>query len=168
MVFCVHEPQHAAQDPSLNYNIWCAKFYLRHTVRLSLQMRLRQFWLRILLAFGIFWGTMPLITVPFIFRGINDSTFDVLAAVCNSLTILPACVLAFWHRRVACIWLSVNGAIIVIALATSVRPFRDHAFGTLVGLAVPVLIAMCLDFMEMRRWPDALDRKLNSGLAQDK
>jgi hypothetical protein len=27
----VHEPQHAGHDPWLSYNIWCAKFYLRHT-----------------------------------------------------------------------------------------------------------------------------------------
>jgi hypothetical protein len=32
---CVHEPQHAAHDSSFSYNIWCAEFYLRHTVRLS-------------------------------------------------------------------------------------------------------------------------------------
>jgi hypothetical protein len=31
---CVHEPQHAAHDSSFSYNIWCAEFYLRHTVRL--------------------------------------------------------------------------------------------------------------------------------------
>ena len=49
--------------------------------------RLRQFWLRVLLAFGIFWGTIPLISVLFIFRGKNDSAFDVLAAVSNSLTV---------------------------------------------------------------------------------
>jgi hypothetical protein len=29
-VFCEHEPQHAGDDPSFTYNIWCAKFYLRH------------------------------------------------------------------------------------------------------------------------------------------
>jgi hypothetical protein len=34
-VFCVHEPQHAGHDPSFSYNIWCAKFYLRHTALLS-------------------------------------------------------------------------------------------------------------------------------------
>jgi hypothetical protein len=34
-VFCVHEPQHAGYDPSFSYNIWCAKFYLRHTGYLS-------------------------------------------------------------------------------------------------------------------------------------
>jgi hypothetical protein len=32
-VFCVHEPQHAGHDPSFSYNIWCAKFYLRHTAK---------------------------------------------------------------------------------------------------------------------------------------
>ncbi len=34
-VFCVHEPQPAGHDPSFSYNIWCAKFYLRHTGYLS-------------------------------------------------------------------------------------------------------------------------------------
>src|SRR3984885_14104445 len=34
MIFCVHEPQYAAQDPSLGYNMEGAEFYLRHTVRL--------------------------------------------------------------------------------------------------------------------------------------
>jgi hypothetical protein len=36
-VFCVHEPQHAGHDPSFSYNIWCAKFYLRHTVAVDPQ-----------------------------------------------------------------------------------------------------------------------------------
>ncbi len=33
--FPLHEPQHAGHDPSFSYNIWCAKFYLRHTGFLS-------------------------------------------------------------------------------------------------------------------------------------
>ena len=119
--------------------------------------RLRQFWLRFLLALGILWVTIPLITVPFVFRGANDSTFDVLTAVCNGLTILPACVLAFWHRRMASIWLTVNGAMIMIAVLSSARPIRAYDPGEIIGILVPVLIAICLDFIEARRWPGALD-----------
>ena len=37
--FCVHEPQYAAQDPSFGYNIYCAKFYLRHTDTYFLHLR---------------------------------------------------------------------------------------------------------------------------------
>ena len=36
MIFCVHEPQYAAQDSSFGYNIWRAKFYLRHTADMTL------------------------------------------------------------------------------------------------------------------------------------
>jgi hypothetical protein len=128
--------------------------------------RLRQFWLRFLLAFGILWGTIPLITVPFVFQGTNDSTFDVLAAVCNGLTILPACILAFWHRRVACIWLTLNGAMLVSVLTSFARRTHEHILQAVIGVAVPVLIAICLDFMEMRHWPGALDREMSSGLAE--
>jgi hypothetical protein len=120
--------------------------------------RLRQFWLRVLLVLGILWGTVPLITVPFVFRGANDSTFDVLAAVCNGLTILPACILAFWHRRMACIWLTVNGAMLALAVALSARRIHECDLGVIVGIAVPVFIAICLDFMEAQHWPGALDQ----------
>jgi hypothetical protein len=120
--------------------------------------RLRQFWLRFLLALGILWGTVPLITVPFVFRGANDSLFDVLTAVCTSLMILPACVLAFWHRRMACIWLTANGLMIVTAAASSARRIQEYDLGAIVGLVVPILIAICLDFMEVQHWPGALDR----------
>ena len=126
------------------------------------QNRLRQFWLRVLLAFGIFWGTIPLISVLFIFRGKNDSAFDVLAAVSNSLTIFPASVLAFWHRRTACIWLTINGAMLVTAFVSFVWRTHEYAFGAFVGVSAPVLIAGFLDYMEVRRWPDALDRQAKS------
>ena len=128
------------------------------TNKMDEQSRLRQFWLRVLLAFGIFWGTIPLISVLFIFRGKNDSAFDVLAAVSNSLTIFPASILAFWHRRTACIWLTINGAMLVTAFVSFTWRTHDFAFATLVGVGAPVLIAGFLDYMEVRRWPDALDR----------
>lgn len=70
---------------------------------------LQQFWHRSLLVMGILWGIIPLVTLPFIIRGTNDSSLDILAAISNGLTIFPASVLAFWHRRIACVWLSING-----------------------------------------------------------
>jgi hypothetical protein len=120
--------------------------------------RLRQFWLRVLLAFGMFWGTIPLISVLFIFRGKNDSAFDVLAAVSNSLTVFPASILAFWHRRTACIWLTINGAMLVTAFVSYMWRTHEYSFATFVGVGAPVLIAGFLGYMEVRRWPAALDR----------
>lgn len=115
----------------------------------------RQLWLRLLLALGIMWGFVPLITVMFVFRGAKDSTFDAFATVFNSLTILPACILAFWHRRTACVWLTINGAFLVGAFAPRVRELDKGAVVTLMG---SVLIAICLDFTELKHWPSPLDR----------
>jgi hypothetical protein len=119
------------------------------------KLRLQQFYLRILLGFGIFWGFVPLITVFFIFRGLNDSVFDVAVVVSNSLTILPASVLAFWHRRIACVWLSLNGAMVAIAY---IPRFHTFTIGPTIGILFSVLFPLCLDYIEFRHWPNALTR----------
>ena len=121
--------------------------------------RLRQFWLRCLLAAGIFWGLIPLITLPFITRGAADSALDVWAAVSNGLTLLPASILGFWHRRVACLWLTVNGGLVAAAVATYILRNHEYRVGNMIGAAISVLIAVLLDSTEARRWPPALSQK---------
>jgi hypothetical protein len=128
------------------------------------QFRSRQFWVRIVLALGIFWGIIPLITVPFVTRGMNDSALDVIAPVFSSLTILPASILGFWHRRVACVWLSANAALLAPVAVSVMRRNHLYDLGTILSVAVPVLIAILLDTMEIRRWPGALDRPAMSAL----
>src|SRR5579863_2826483 len=104
----------------------------------------RQFWLRVFLVIGMLWGFLPLIMAPFITKGRYDTTFDILASILNSLTILPACVLAFWHRRVSCVWLSINGALLAIALVTFIRRTGQVDAMTTIEVAGSVLIALCL------------------------
>ena len=116
-----------------------------------------RFWLRCLLVVGILWGFLPFVTAPYIARGVNDSFFDVLASVVNSLTVLPACALAFWHRRTACVWLSVNAVLLAIALATYLQRTRRFDAGMILQVIGPIAIALCLDFMEIRRCPGAVD-----------
>ncbi len=118
--------------------------------------RLRQLYLRTLLGLGITWGCALFIAAPFIFRGKDDTTFEVCMAVFNSVTIMPACILAFWHRRMACIWLTVNAIGIVFAWALSINRIRSITVSIAIGLAVPVLIAATIDWMELRSWPKAL------------
>jgi hypothetical protein len=120
--------------------------------------RLRQFWLRLLLALGIMWGTAALIGIVFVFKGTNDSDFDVLAAVFNDLTVFPACILAFWHRRAACIWLMVNGVMLLVAFATFTQRTHELRIGPSVGVGIVMLITVLLSLMELRGWPNALDR----------
>ena len=122
------------------------------------ESRLQQFWLRCLLAVGIIWGVIPLIALPFISRGAKDSTLDVWAVVVNSLTIFPASVLAFWHRRPACIWLTVNGALVVTSVTFYVLRTHQYRVGSIIGAGVSALLAVLLDTTEVRRWPGALDR----------
>jgi hypothetical protein len=114
------------------------------------------------LAFGIFWGVIPFITVLFVFRGENDSILDVTAAVFDSLTILPACILAFWHRRLACVWLSLNAALIIAITIPFLLRTRRHDLWTIICVLVPVLIAFWIDFMESNDWPDAVNSKIRS------
>jgi hypothetical protein len=121
------------------------------------QARGRQFWLRVFLVIGMLWGFLPLIMAPFITKGTYDTSFDIFASILNSVTILPACALAFWHRRVACVWLSINGALLAIALVTFVGRTGKVDALTTVEVAGPVLIALCLDYFEARRWPPAVN-----------
>ncbi len=129
------------------------------------QARIRQFWLRSLLSLGMVWGLIPLITLPFITHGANDSALDVWAAISNGLTLLPASVLAFWHRRVACVWLTINGALVVSSISTYVLRTHSHPLASMIGAVVSAAVAISLDMMEVQRWPEALDRRSRSGVA---
>jgi hypothetical protein len=117
---------------------------------------MQQFWLRVLLVMGMLWGFLPLVMAPFISKGPQDTDFDILASVLNSLTILPACALAFRHRRVACVWLSINAAILAMALATFIARTGRYETMMILEVAGPIVIALWLDVVEARRWPGAL------------
>ncbi|HEX8711051.1 MAG TPA: hypothetical protein VF730_04195 [Terracidiphilus sp.] len=117
----------------------------------------RQFWLRVLLIVGILWGFLPFVMTPFITRAANDTFFDIFASVLNSLTILPACALAFWHRRVACVWLTVNAVVLAIALAGFIQRTRKFDTMMIVEVVGPVLFAILLDILEILRWPPAIE-----------
>src|SRR5579863_5857652 len=87
---------------------------------------LRRFYLRCLLVVGMLLGGMPFITAPLALHGIIEAYPSLAAAVVNGLTLLPATALAFWHRRIACIWLSINAVILIVdwvRLAGSGRQF---------------------------------------------
>jgi len=120
--------------------------------------RLQRFWLRVLLFGGLIWGVHELISVVFLSQGSEDSTFDIWAVAENGVTILAATALAFWHRRIACIWLTANSVIVGTALSS--YAFRTHEFrlADIVAALLPVLYAIALDVIEIRRWPGALEK----------
>jgi hypothetical protein len=120
--------------------------------------RLRQYWLRVLLTIGLLWGTMPPIAIAFVIVGWKGPIFVLAAQVFNAFTILPACALAFWHRRMACVWLSINAVLAAAALAACIRNPQLLNLPEITALAGPVVIAGFLDFMEIKHWPGALGR----------
>jgi hypothetical protein len=96
----------------------------------------QRFLLRVLLLEGLVWGVVPLITLPFITRGSQESSFDVWAVIVNGVTVTPASALAFWHRRIACIWLTINGVLVVIAVSPYVPGMQADHVGAKVGASV--------------------------------
>lgn len=122
-------------------------------------MRLRQFWQRAILTIGILCGFMPFVLAPFIRKGPSDTYFDIFASILNSVTLLPACTLAFWHRRAASVWLSVNAVVIALALASFISRTRQLEVWMIIPVACSVVIAAWLDTVEALRWPPPLQKK---------
>jgi hypothetical protein len=120
--------------------------------------RLQQFYLRSLLVAGMLWGGMPFVTGPLVAQGSGQSHFAIAAALFSSFTILPACALAFWHRRSACVWLTLNAAAIIAVWLDSLRSGHVINFTESVGILGSVALALTLDFMELRHWPGALEK----------
>ena len=120
--------------------------------------RLQQFYLRSLLVAGMLWGGMPFVTGPLVARGTGQSHFAIAVALFSSFTILPACALAFWHRRIACLWLTANAIAIVAVWADSLRSGHLINVTESIGIVGSVALALSLDFMELRRWPGALEK----------
>jgi hypothetical protein len=122
------------------------------------QSRLRQFNLRALLASGLLLGAFLLVQL-LVFAATRQSAgsfFDSLAFVANCLIVGPACLLAFWQRRAACVLLILN-AILTTASAIS-STLRTHRFepGPSCSAAVAIVLAASLVTIEIRRWPGAL------------
>lgn len=120
------------------------------------ETRLRQFYLRFFLVVAMIWGTLPLITVPFLGVSSSDGNFARFAAIFSCVTVLPASILAFWQRRIACAWLTGNALLLLAALAASLRPGRHLGVGGIIEFIGSIAIAAFLDWMQLRGWPPAL------------
>lgn len=120
--------------------------------------RLRQFYLRFFLAVAMLWGALPFITVPFLGVSSSNGSLARIAAIFSCVTVLPACVLAFWRRGIACAWLTGNAVLLLAALAGSLRPAHRLPIGGVVEFGGAIAIAAWLDWVQMKGWPPALDR----------
>lgn len=64
----------------------------------------------------------------------------------------------FWHRRTACVWLTINAGLVVTSMTSYVLRTHQYRVGSIIGAMVSALLAVLLDMAEVRRWPGALDR----------
>ena len=121
--------------------------------------KLRRFYQRWILGFGIAWGIQLLITLPFVVGGERDFGLRIDAVILNGITLSPASVLAFWHRRLASVWLTGNAGLLIVAILHD--PFRARALSpaALIGILVPVALASAVTIMELQHWPSALTYK---------
>lgn len=124
------------------------------------QSELRIFYLRALLSFGLLWGAGLLIQLPFVIlsMGSSGTLFSSFFVVLNSLTIAPACLLAFWRRRAASIWLAINAFLITAYVAEFILRASEYPWGLILVATVSIVLAVCLVTIEIKRWPGALDR----------
>jgi hypothetical protein len=126
---------------------------------------LRRFWGRVVFALGMGVGMLPFAVPPGAIStlGQHDAALEVVALIVFSVTVLPASVVAFWHRRTASLWLLLAGvatAVLVIAeqhaLAATrgIAPdfFSDYLFVGPLGLGLFGIVS------EWKGWPPLLDR----------
>ncbi|MGD0911387.1 MAG: hypothetical protein ABR928_05795 [Terracidiphilus sp.] len=118
--------------------------------------QLRRFNLRCLLVAGMLLGGLPFIEAPLALHGIVAAYPTLFAAIFNGLSVLPASAYAFWRRRIACIWLSINAAVQIVCWAGLGHTGRQFDPVGIAGICGSIALALCLDFMEFRRWPAAL------------
>ena len=124
----------------------------------------QQFNLRVLLVVGLLWGGALLVQLLLFFMtygvvtGNKGTPVYMFAFLFNCITVGPACALAFWRRRLACVWMVLD-AILAIASVLLATP-REPTYGPAIVVSplVPTLLAVAFIFIELRRWPGALER----------
>lgn len=127
------------------------------------KQRSRQFNLRVLLVIGLLWGGALLVQLLLYLatRGSAPPSLAARAFVVNCLTVGPASLIAFWFRRIACVWMILDAVLAAIAAFHTAPGAPTYGPVVVVSPLVPILLAAALIFTQLRRWPAALTRNKN-------
>lgn len=137
------------------------------------RQELRRFWGRVVFTAGMVAGLLPFAIPPIAISSLGQQTarLEVVALVAFSVTVLPASIVAFWHRRLASLWLLLAGLLAAAALLAEQHAFSvartmtpDYASDYL--FAVPLLLAIFGIFTEWKGWPPLLDPSGRHGMQQ--
>jgi len=125
---------------------------------------LRRFWGRVVFVLGMMAGMFPMAVPPLAVSNLGEHTaiLEVLALIAFSVSVLPASILAFWHRREASAWLLLTGVAAAALVLT-----EQHVLGTR-GIApdygsdylfvLPLALGVFGMVTEWKDWPALLDR----------
>jgi len=134
---------------------------LTEEVKKQLRDDLRRFWSRLVYFLGMMAGFLPLITLPanLFTIGSTNPAIVAFAQVFNAATVLPASALAYWQRRVASLWLTVDAMLGIFAgMEHPVKGVENWIlFALTVG--IPLLLGGFGLITEWTGWPPLLDRK---------
>lgn len=134
------------------------------------QQELRRFWERVVFALGMGAGLFPFAVPPLALSaaGRHTAGLEFIALVVFSLTVLPACVTAFWCRGVAAVWLLAAGVVIAAMLlaeqhALLAAHHMPPDYGSDYLFVFPLALGAFGIFTEWKRWPLLLDKPLKKG-----
>ncbi len=126
---------------------------------------LRRFWGRVVFVVGMLAGMAPMAVPPLAVSSLGEQTamLEVLALIVFSISVLPASVLAFWHRREAAAWLLLAGVATAVLVLTEqhVLALRGIApdYGSDYLFVLPLGLGIFGMLTEWRGWPRLVERR---------
>lgn len=133
---------------------------------------LRRFWGRVVFAVGMLAGMFPMAVPPLAVSNLGEHTarLEVLALVAFLVSVLPASILAFWHRREATAWLLLAGvaAMALVLTEQHVLAGRGTApdYGSDYLFLIPLALGIFGIVTEWMGWPSPLLRPRDRRRAQ--
>jgi hypothetical protein len=98
-------------------------------------------------------GTLPFFGWPLVLSA-SDPNLQAIVSILTCVTVFPACVLAFWHRIIASIWLV---TIAILSVLTNTETKIYHGDRYMLGLLmVPGLFGLISSALG---WPPLVGRK---------
>lgn len=105
------------------------------------------------LGLGLVFGFFPFLSFPLVVLDPDQAGLVRFAFALDCATILPACLLAFWFRRTAAVWLVLNAAVLALALVRGELP-HEH-FAVSVAFVLAAFLTVCC----LGKWPAVLGKK---------
>jgi hypothetical protein len=129
------------------------------------KQELRRFWGRVVFALGMGAGMFPLAVPPLAISSLGEQTakLEVVALTVFCVSVLPASVLAFWHRRGATVWLLLTGLLTATLVLAEQHALGARGtapdYGSDYLFVFPLALGLFGIFSEWKGWPPLLPRR---------